>query len=243
MNFNILSDLHLELLGYIPVIKKTANNLILAGDIGDPSEDIYINFIEKCSKLYEKVFLIKGNHECYDKTVKETDEMINDICKKYNNIYYLNNSHIDIGDIRIIGCTLWSEISDENKSEISCYISDFNKIKKWCVELNNYQHYKDICFIDKHTKECIENKLKLIVITHHSPVLNSILDNYKGSDLNEAFQSDLSEMIKKPIKLWIYGHTHYSKYHVINDIPVVSNQFGYEEEDSEYHDKFIFILS
>ena len=69
-------------------VTTTELNLILAGDIGHPSDPKYENFLETCTKLYDNVFLITGNHEYYSKqnplSIKEINQMIEEICSKLN---------------------------------------------------------------------------------------------------------------------------------------------------------------
>ncbi len=68
-------------------------NLILAGDIGHPSDPKYENFLQTCTKLYDNVFLITGNHEYYQSeknskqnplSVDEINQMIEEICSNLN---------------------------------------------------------------------------------------------------------------------------------------------------------------
>jgi predicted phosphodiesterase len=78
MTFQYISDIHLEHYKLEDIDKvipeKEANILILAGDIGYPEEIQYKTYIQKVSQIWEKVFLIAGNHEYYQ------------IKKKYNDI-------------------------------------------------------------------------------------------------------------------------------------------------------------
>lgn len=238
MKFNVLSDTHIELSGSLPLITPTANNLILAGDIGDPKEKQYDTFLEYLSKLYENIFLVKGNHECYGKTLEETDLLISSIVEKYENIHYLNNTFFEIEKFLIVGTTLWSNIDPFDASDISVSISDFTMIKGWSVDLHNWHHHLDLKFVREMIKKAKEEDLKLIVITHHSPLLKSVSDELSGSELNSAFQTDLSSLMDESIKLWVYGHTHCSKQRVINDVMVVSNQYGYDDEKSDYINNF-----
>jgi len=70
MRIQYISDLHLEYYHNLKIpsifrriIESAGNILILAGDIGYPSEKHYTDFIQFISDKYEKIFLILGNHE------------------------------------------------------------------------------------------------------------------------------------------------------------------------------------
>ena len=242
MQFNVLSDLHLELFPEMIKIKLpcTAENLILAGDIGNPCEKSYYLFLERCSSVYKRVFVVKGNHECYGMKVAECDTLIEELCSKLEGCYYLNCSHVDVDGVRVVGCTLWSYIDEYSESDIRYGLNDFLKIESWNVSANNWIHHKEAVFIDNQKKECLEKGIEMVVITHHAPVLGSVNPKYNGDPFNPAFQSDLSELMGDPIKLWVYGHTHYSKCRIVKGTFIVSNQVGYKDEGgSKYNDQFI----
>jgi hypothetical protein len=67
-----LSDIHLETHNNTPksifaeILKPSAPYLALCGDIGYPGTQLYEPFLEYCSKNFEHVFYIAGNHEYYN---------------------------------------------------------------------------------------------------------------------------------------------------------------------------------
>ena len=136
IKFQILSDIHLEK-------RKTfqhpikAENLILAGDIGNPLMNNYKEYIKYSSHNHKRVFLITGNHEYWKNTYEGTNKLIYDICIKYNNVIFLNNRFYDFEsnnrNIRIFGSTLWTEIltshplyGSPEKSSDNRLIGNFN---------------------------------------------------------------------------------------------------------------------
>lgn len=144
--FQYISDIHLEYITYIPSIKKTAENLLLLGDIGHPGTSAYTAFINNCSEKFKNVIVIYGNHENYSITKgknKKIETMSRRMLYTLNfpkNVYFLNNSclffnkinstvklTLDDNDdqssfIKIIGSTLWTDcvynISDNNYKNI-----------------------------------------------------------------------------------------------------------------------------
>lgn len=240
MKFYILSDLHLEMSNYNLEKIKDVDNLILAGDIGIPTSPEYESFIKKTSELYKNVFLITGNHEYYENDIRSTNDIIELLIKEYDNVYFLNNKTIDIDDYRIIGTILWSDIMEYERSEIQQYISDFRLIKNWSIEKNNHEHFKNIQFIKNEIKRGLSDNKKLIIITHHAPLRNiTCKPEHIGSLLSSAFSTDLSYLFKKPIVAWIFGHTHYSCNTTFNDIKLISNQRGYNDEKTKFDPLFV----
>ena len=128
--FQYYSDLHLEHHNSFPIIKKIQTdypeNLILAGDIGSPFTDNYWNFLKEESKQFDKIFLICGNHEYYGSTIDQMNKYISRQLRlsKLSNVYFLNNDVFEIGDIKIIGTTLWSEIPKKYEKDIVQYLYD-----------------------------------------------------------------------------------------------------------------------
>lgn len=75
----------------------------------------------------------------------------------------------------------------------------------------------------------------IVVLTHHAPLYNqkgklTVAKEYTDSIIEDAFHNDLSHLIKSPIILWGYGHTHFVNQFKHNDVLLVTNQIGYEEE-------------
>ena len=72
--FQYISDIHLETHHntskniFEKILKPSAPYLVLCGDIGYPGAELYKPFLEYCSKNFERVFYIAGNHEFYNDT-------------------------------------------------------------------------------------------------------------------------------------------------------------------------------
>jgi Icc-related predicted phosphoesterase len=66
-----------------------------------------------------------------------------------------------------------------------------------------------------------------VVVTHHLPHPGSIHPRYEGDPLNPGFASDLSALVRDPVKLWIHGHTHESMDYLVEGTRVVCNPRGY----------------
>lgn len=79
----------------------------------------------------------------------------------------------------------------------------------------------------KHNELLVTGK-HIVVVTHHLPTLEVVAPHHKGSVLNSAFATDLSQLIAdNRIDAWVYGHSHTNIDAEINGAKVVCNQMGY----------------
>lgn len=139
-----ISDLHHELLKptssskieITPIESDNCRNfLALCGDIGNPFDDKYQAFISKHAQIFEKIFIISGNHEYYSnkkqKTIEKIDEQLQSFCSKFGNVHFLQKSTIEIDDTVFLGCTLWTEadqfVEDNMNDYNRIYIDDEDK--------------------------------------------------------------------------------------------------------------------
>jgi predicted phosphohydrolase len=241
MKIQILSDIHLEFCKKIPLIPITGDILCLAGDIGNPFNKLYEEFLKYVNSKFNKVFIITGNHEYYNNTIYDANNKICSIVENLNNVVFLNNTTYEYNNYLFVGCTLWTSIKNTDYYEIISSYNDFTKIENMTFKLYNELHIKDKNFII----ETINNNLhqNIIILTHHLPSYKLIDEKYLiyGS-LNSCFASNNDDLIKEPIKLWIYGHTHTANQSCINDIPLICNPFGYPNENKKVDLNKIFIL-
>ncbi len=247
MKFQLLSDLHLEFSPFHIQKHPDSNFLILAGDIGNPLTIIYKKFIKEVSEKYEKVLLIRGNHEIYGMTIEQCDSVIFDICVQYENVFYLQRNSYDIQDtdIRIIGATLWTNIIEEQQKDVKKYMSDFRYIREWSIDRQHQQHEYDVSFIKREVKKAENDHKRLIIITHHAPYLHNVQSPIyeHNNTLFSAFLVDMSFLFESPvIHTWVFGHTHYSSRQHIGNVQLLSNQRGYldEEFETRFNPLFVF---
>lgn len=253
MNIQIASDLHLERQNIInteeyfsKIIVPSSPILILAGDIGYPEQIIYKSLLEYCSKHFEKIVLIAGNHEYYSKKpISSCNENINNVVSNFENVYFLNNSYIEIDDFVILGTTLWSLIDKTQILNIMMCLSDLRYIhydenKK--LDVNNFNEMHINCY--KWLKEHIDifSDKKIIVVSHHLPSYKLIHNKYTGSKINSAFASTLDHLFSR-VNCWVFGHSHASCEKTIDGCLLVSNPYGYsEKENLEYRSNLIYRL-
>lgn len=235
MLIQYVSDVHLEFLQTIPNIIPKTKILVLAGDIGYPHQKIYTTFLQDVSSKFEKVFLITGNHEYYTKgqiSMETIDATIEKIIQENNlhNISFLHHDYEDYEGYLFVGLPLWSAI--ENPSYL---INDFVAIQSMNTELYNELHTIGREFIQEMLQH---STIPIVMITHHMPSYKLIDPMYTTPQMapyNQCFASHCDDLIKDPIKAWIYGHTHKASSTIINHIQLCCNPKGYPGENQTFH--------
>lgn len=244
LTFQLLSDIHLEF-GLCKSFKPIADYLILAGDIGYPEHDNFKIFLTEKSKLFNKIFYVAGNHEYYQNwkkgknkhidTIEETNVKIKEIIKESgDNIYFLNNDYHDLTPgLRIVGSTLWSHIK-KNTPGISDSLQIYSEPNLLVTDdFLRTTHMANVEFIKNQIQEATEKNIKLIMITHHLPSEQLVLEKYniEYPTYVSHFASNLDYLIKDPIKVWCAGHSHGFNYKKINNVDCWVNAYGYPKED------------
>lgn len=234
MKIQYCSDLHLEFPDnkeYIinTPIQPIADILILAGDIV-PFKiiDNHQDFFNYISRNFKTTYWIPGNHEYYYYNVDSSRFLDTKIRE---NIFLVNNCVKEVSGINLIFSTLWSNISESKRWLIQQSLSDFKVIKYndhlFNVDDYNSLHKDSLEFIQNALNETSDNKT--VVVTHHAPTFVNYPEKYVNSKINEAFASNLTELIEdNNIDFWIYGHHHSnSNDFQIGNTKLVTNQLGY----------------
>lgn len=242
-SFQYASDLHLEInqCKFSDILSPSADYLILAGDIGYPESQIYVDFLTWCSVNFKQTFIITGNHEYYSstnhKTMTEIEAIISTICESLVNVIFLNKtSYVIENKIKILGCTLWSNILPTEFFYVKKYMNDYKYIY---LEKNNLLKPSDSNFLHKNSVEWLEQNLIEdsyinIVLTHHLPTPKLIDPKYYKCNGNSAFYTDLESLIKKSkINYWICGHTHVSVNKNLYCTNLLVNSYGYQDYDTD----------
>jgi DNA repair exonuclease SbcCD nuclease subunit len=255
MKFVIFSDTHFRNIDSFniflkKILDKNDNKTrdmraILAGDIFDSpiNEKGKLNLIvsQSISKLafhFKEVFFVMGNHEFYKN--KKSDEFIpfqesemlfKRLFRNYYNVRLINKNNFilieeDNEKVEIIGCTLWSKLSEESFKDSSSSRNVTESYEK-LNELNREQ----IEFIKNNkTKPFFKNREicpKSIVITHFPPVIDCVPEDIIHKN---RYGNELSEDIFDDVDYWISGHVHVNYNKKIKNCNIIIN--SYEGNDS-----------
>jgi len=231
MSIQIASDLHLECLSnneYENLIKPTAPILVLAGDIGNLYKFNQLkDFIKWCCEKFVAVLYVPGNHEYYRHYNIPTlpfyklNFRLKSLEKQFKNLYILRRKILEINNIYIAGCTLWSKFKKSVLPPYIVRIKGFNKF------IYNNEHYKDLKFIKQTIYKSQQDKKKLIIITHHLPLYLKFCNHFDDT-FNSLYFTNLEFLLdKNKVHTWICGHVH-KNFDFIhkNGTRVMSNQKG-----------------
>lgn len=255
---DVMSDIHLEFTnvqtiqdmekkGFITIPKDAIERtLVLAGDIGHPYDEQYWSFLFSCCDIYDRVLCVAGNHEYYSKPSRQIffDEITDTMKMKRNertNLHIFLDEIIEFNNVTVVGGTLWTNIPISKAHIIHSMMNDYNLIYKnhnTCLDIDDTKtmHQKSKSII----KQCIEkSEKKIIVITHHLCSSELIHPQYKGSPINIAFYTDLSDIMNENILVWICGHTHRKmiknvRYKDDLNCKVIINPMGYPGENTHH---------
>ncbi len=277
MILRIISDLHLEFwraecladrqfngyderpdLFFVPEGKQEKETtLIIAGDLCESRQFDRNQFAKSVmtnlSNRFERIIYVMGNHDHYhgifEHTVLELKQHLSDL----PNVIVLDNERIDVGNIAIIGSTLWTDYDKEDPIKLRTAINnDFAGLihhdygEKFRTTDSVEEHKKSLEFIKKElTAASLDNK-QAIVVTHHAPSLQSIHAKYRqppNNYINCCFASDLDAVIEHYQPLyWIHGHVHDHFDYKIGNTKVIANPFGYPGENGNNGWKPLYLV-
>ena len=203
------SDLHLEFLGDKPVfpsiLKPVAPVLVLAGDVGRPDKRSYRDLLFHCSRNWEDVIVVAGNHEFYGGVAEKRLEQCRMTAAEFANIHFLERDRVVRKGVTFLGCTLWTHDAPQD------VMNDYRTIRleggttPLRVGDTNRWHARD--------KEWLRLALAnvtgpAVVVTHHLPSFRMIAPEFAGDPYNSGFASHCDALIAPPVRAWIAGHTH-----------------------------------
>lgn len=254
MKIHILSDVHNEFLSDVVIqphgsvddntwksfIPKTdADLIVLAGDINIGVKGVEWA-INESKRLNLPIIYVSGNHEYYNQEYYSTLKQMRDTCQG-TNVYFLENDEVQIEDVRILGCTLWTDYDVipkvepyQSMNECEYALNDHRVIRiegagYFSPALAKKTHTESVEWISNKLTEKTDARVTLVV-THHGPSILCQHKSYPVSAISGAFYSDLNELVSKA-DCWVYGHTHSNLDVMIGNCRLVTNQPGYPSEN------------
>ena len=269
-----VSDIHLEFYKKsFPTITPIHDNCYLAllGDIGYPFQPLYEKFLAHHSPLFKEILLIAGNHEYYSSknkqyTITAINEKIYEICKKYPNITYLNNSSHVIGNTLFFGTTLWTNV--QNTTVAAETMNDYSNIYVDSNHERDYFSYKSTSMsfggtlkktrikkgrralspfdvrefhlnaVESIKETLIDKNHDITILSHHAPSFKLLKDS--KAFLTDCYASDLEDFMtdgSNTVTTWLFGHLHHNVDLEIGYVRCVSNCMGYVNEKCEDFDE------
>jgi predicted phosphodiesterase len=236
MRLRILSDLHLEIWP-IDLAPAKADVVILAGDIANGAEGM-----EWARRSFDApVLYVPGNHEPYDGQFGDTLEALRAAARR-TGVGFLDCGEQVIGDVRFLGCTLWTDYSLAPPAARSACIEAARRInpdyraighggRRFAPEDAIALHAAHRAWLDGELDRQFAGAT--VVITHFAPHPGSIAPGYAGHPANPGFVVNLEPMMGRAA-LWIHGHTHTFFDYTVAGTRIVCNPRGYPKEPTGF---------
>ena len=225
MNFQVVSDLHIDIWDSFSQIPKLSDILILAGDIGNVNDgkNKLIELFDYVTRNWKLILYVLGNHEYWGDTITNSVSKYQALAGTYKNIIVLENTALVFDDYVFAGATMWADIGDTHSAYVSRRMNDFKLITDFSLKQEREIHDGSVKFFEN-TIKLYPNKT-LIFISHHAPFIQPGSDNIRF-----AYGTDLSKLCAPNVQIWFYGHTHRSETLKINSTIIYSDQVGYPGE-------------
>jgi len=248
MRIQILADLHMEF-GYSKVeLVKDAEVLVIAGDYTVANK---LGMLDTLARSTQKpIVFVAGNHDYYDGVFDAVNMKLEEISSASSNFHFLNNASVEIGEVRFIGSTLWSNFDlAPNPLEFAELVGHRINDFYWIHKSSNHRFTPYDCLeLNEKSRSFLRNERdspyhgKKVVVTHFGPSPRSIHPKYEGDVLNPYFACNCEDLMDLSVPLWIHGHTHQSIDYVHNGSHVIANPKGYYDENGRFNGKLVVVL-
>lgn len=214
--------------------------LALLGNISHPHSPKTSQFLEYCSKSWNRVFWVAGPHELghsgytpHGSTFRDNMDAMERLVSKYPNIQIMNHSKVYLENIQVLGTTLWTPVWGHRVEE-KYKQPEFQSIQKYNqpispVDLSEWNQ-EDITFLTTN----LQNDIPTVVLTHHLPHPSLLSPLVRISTMKRIGMeaNSLSTLLSKPCKLWLSGASGGSSVGVFDSQTVAfvnsRNEYPYE---------------
>jgi Icc-related predicted phosphoesterase len=242
MRFWIFSDLHLDINARFPWVlpdpRPDHDAVIIAGDL---CEDMAqgVRWIAAQALNNKPVLYVGGNHEFYGHDRHQGLADARHEAAQHANIHVLERDSIQLGDVTIHGCTLWTDYNLYGTPEVSMaaaerLLSDHRMIAlgrlKWSAAAALNEHQASVAWLTERLASGIDQS-KTVVVSHHAPTPLSSSARFQDHPLTAAFASDLSPLLSQT-GAWVHGHTHRAVNMTHMGCRIVNNPRGYVRHET-----------
>ena len=268
MKLLVLSDLHAEFETFRVRQDLRFDVAILAGDIVEPGHVVakWLRSPDRFGDHQGGIVHVGGNHEHYSSVLdRELAEMRREA--KLHNVYFLECDEVEIGGVRFLGCTLWTDfrlrieqpgfagqpmrlISDRYRAMVDSqrFMADYEAIRIDDPLSSNSLGSRllqpmDTLKVHRRHRSWLRRKLAepfdgpTVVVTHHAPHRNSLAPRFAQDWASGGFVSEIRPEFFEVPVLWIHGHTHDSFDYMVGGCRVICNPRGYMNWHGEFENK------
>ncbi|MCS6946384.1 MAG: hypothetical protein NZM12_02070, partial [Steroidobacteraceae bacterium] len=169
--------------------------------------------------------------------------------------HFLDCDAVEIGGVRFLGATLWTDFALYGGKPLEIaramgiaerVMYDYRVIRQGAHRLTPLDtreiHLQQVSWLRARLAEPFAGPT--VVVTHHLPHRLSVHRRFGADVLNPSFASDLDDIVRAPVSLWVHGHTHESMDYVVNGTRVLCNPRGYlpQEPNTRFDERGIVEL-
>ncbi|MET0962748.1 MAG: metallophosphoesterase [Noviherbaspirillum sp.] len=277
MRIQLISDLHLEdYPDFVPAAAPEVDVLVLAGDIGSYQPGSLLTDDEfalgrfsprRAGAKWPRVLYTPGNHEFDALDYDATYSRLRRICEALG-IEWLEREIIEIGPVRFVGTTLWSDFNalaaakntlaaQLQESEKACRAANFYLSKNSTLRHGKQMLAEDIRKLAYECQAWLHDALQTpfdgatVAVTHFAPTLRSADPRYGLSPGTAGFCNSLDHLFPYA-QAWLHGHLHCANDFVVSgsdegrafSCRVVANPRGYHDkgEQGAFQEAFVIEL-
>jgi predicted phosphodiesterase len=251
----ILSDLHLEFEDLPwPVVAPDADVCVVAGDVMPRCREA-IRWLGENIAVHMPVVFVAGNHEFYGDFIADGLREGRDEAALWPDVHFLENDFAILDGVRFVGATLWTDFAfgAETAADIAWneraaegLMPDYKAIHGRSMSDPDLLSAPQVADLHAYSRVYVEQVLAVpfdgptVVVTHHAPHPGSVSDTFRGSGLNPAYVSDLTDLIERGRPdLWVHGHMHQPFDYRVGQTRVVCNPRGCGNENAGWNPMFL----
>jgi Icc-related predicted phosphoesterase len=247
MRIQVFSDLHVDVAAARPItVDANVDAVVVAGDTCQGAQESFAH-VRRIVPMSIPVVMILGNHEYYGRCLPEELAIARAKAPAYG-IHLLENDTALIGDVRFVGCTLWTDYRIFDSANVPAAMraaaQGLNDHRRITWSKRPWARFRPAQALLLHSgsRKFLQTVMQAkhqgatVVITHHAPHPRSLHPRYEKDLLSAAYVSDLEDLILAAApKLWLHGHVHASFDYAVGKTRVLCNPHGYGNENPDFN--------
>lgn len=213
--------------------------MVVAGDLYDDARQSIEWCVAARQRTGRPVIFVPGNHEFYGCCLQDGIEAMREQARA-GGVHFLHNESVFVDGVRFVGATLWTDFCADGvgfqaiaKHAAREFISDYKHIgyrdrgaaRALTPEDTIREHGAALAAIQDGLADAYTERV--VIVTHHAPLTQSLDPAYRGSALNPAMASSLDTLVGYSMaRLWVHGHVHSSHDYLMGGTRVVCNARG-----------------
>lgn len=256
VHLHLLSDLHLRHHPPPSLSRPSLGDVVvLAGDIHRGTKGVAW---ARATFPETPVVYVPGNHEYYDRFLDTTRPALRAAGDPLpsaheaappptDGVYVLERDAVVIGDVRILGCTFWTDFrlfeGQRARAVAACRanMDDYRRIRHLRARRplrprdTARHHAASVRWLRRQLAESPDGVRTTIVVTHHAPARWSVDPRYLEAPTSAAFVARRGPLVEQSgAVLWAHGHVHAPFDYRLGRTRVVSNPRGHDGENPRF---------